>query len=188
MGHDVWRTLRDGEELGIDTPGHDIFDAAIKSCMGKVIGYNTTSMSEDERRYALSSIINSPVDVTSRIVPPFYCDLGFNIKLGRGVLINYNCTLLDCGEIRIGNNVLIGPGTQIVTAKHPMDHEKRRNLITTAHPVTIGDDVWIGAGVTILPGISIGARSVIGAGAVVTKDISPDIVAVGNPAKVLRQL
>ena len=188
MEQDIWRILREGGEIGFDTPGHDIFDVAIKACSEKVTRYNNTFMTDEERRSRLSEIINAPVYPTSRIVAPFFCDLGFNIKLGKGVLINYNCTLLDCGEIDIGNNVLIGPGTQIVTAKHPLDHKERRSLATTAHPVTIGDDVWIGAGATILPGITIGDRSVVGAGAVVTKDVPSDVIVVGNPARIMRSL
>jgi len=188
MERTVWDIINAGEEIDYNTPNRDDFDVKIKECVEKFIRYNSTSLTSDERGDLLSSIVGYPVDKNTRIVPPFYCDLGFNIKLGKNILINYNCVLLDTGEIRIGDNVLIGPGTKIVTAKHPLDHERRRVLATTGHTVVIEDDVWIGAGAVVLPGVTIGARSVVGAGAVVTKDVPPDTVVVGNPAKVLKKL
>jgi maltose O-acetyltransferase len=108
--------------------------------------------------------------------------------LGKNVLINYDCILLDTAEISIGDNTLIGPGSKLVTAKHHLEAEKRRNWAVGGEPIKIGEDVWFGAGVVVLPGVTIGARSIIGAGAVVTKDIPPDVIAGGNPAKVIRYL
>ena len=117
------------------------------------------------------------------IEPPFFCDYGYNIYIGKKVFFNFNCVLLDVMPIRIGSNVLFGPNVQIYTAAHPMDAIKRREGIEFAKSISIGNDCWIGGGVIILPGITIGDRCIVGAGAVVTKDIPSDSTVVGNPAK-----
>lgn len=119
---------------------------------------------------------------------PFYCDYGSNIHLGDRVFFNFNCTVLDAGEVRIGNDFMCGPNVQLYTAEHPIDPETRRTLVETAGPITIGNDVWIGGGAIICPGVCIGDGSVIGAGSVVTRDVPAGVVAVGNPCRVLRSL
>ena len=108
--------------------------------------------------------------------------------MGEGGFINYNCVMLDGAPIRIGKHVLIGPAVQIYTFIHPMDYRQRREPVEACRPVTIGDDCWIGGGAVICPGVTIGERTVIGAGSVVTKDVPSDVVAVGNPARILRRL
>lgn len=118
--------------------------------------------------------------------PPFYCDYGYNITAGNKVFFNFNCVVLDVAPVRIGNNVFFGPAVQIYTVNHPLDAAKRRTLLEQAMPVTIGDDVWIGGGVVILPGVSIGDSSVIAAGSVVTKDVPSGVLAGGNPCRVLK--
>ena len=118
----------------------------------------------------------------------FFCDYGYNIHLGDNVYINYNCTILDVNTVIIGNDVLIGPSVEIYTAVHPMDWKERATRIEYGKPVTIGNDVWIGGNTTICPGVRIGNRTVIGAGSVVTKDIPDDVLAAGNPAKIIRFL
>ena len=122
------------------------------------------------------------------IEPPFFCDYGYNIKVGDGVFFNFNCTLLDVMPITIGNAVLIGPSVQIYTAMHPANWEERASGKEFAKPVTIGDNVWLGGAAVICPGVTIGARSIIGAGSVVTRDIPPDVFAAGNPCKVIKRL
>jgi maltose O-acetyltransferase len=122
------------------------------------------------------------------IEPPFYCDYGYNIKVGDKVFFNFNCTLLDVMPITIGNAVLIGPSVQIYTAMHPTDWRQRATGLEFAKGVTIGDNVWIGGAAVICPGVTIGARSIIGAGSVVTRDIPPDVFAAGNPCKVIKPL
>ncbi|MCE9683699.1 sugar O-acetyltransferase [Halomonas alkalisoli] len=122
------------------------------------------------------------------IEPPFYCDYGGNISLGERVFFNFNCVILDVAQVTIGNHVLFGPGVQVYTATHPLDAEQRRSGLEAAKPITIGDDVWIGGGAILSPGVTIGARSVIGAGSVVTKDIPADVFAGGNPCRVIRSL
>ena len=184
----VWDILQSGEAVGRNTPGHDDYDAALNKCIEKRLIYNTMPLTPDERKATLSDLLGYEVDANTKVVPPIHCDLGFNIKLGKNVLINYDCILLDTEEISVGDNTLIGPGTKIVTAKHPIEAEKRRDWSVYGSPVRVEKDVWIGAGAVILPGVTVGARSIIGAGAVVTKDIPPDSVAVGNPARVLKSL
>ncbi len=122
------------------------------------------------------------------IEPPFYCDYGSNTSLGDKVYINFNCVILDVAEVAIGSNVLLAPAVQIYTATHPVEAETRRQWLEYAKPITIGDDVWIGGGAIICPGVTIGSRSVIGAGAVVTKDVPDDVIVAGNPAKIIRKL
>ena len=121
------------------------------------------------------------------IQPPFYCDYGFNIRVGRKCYFNFNCVVLDVCEVRIGDHTLFGPAVQIYTATHPMDFELRREQ-ESGKPVVIGSDVWVGGGAIICPGVTIGSRSVIGAGSVVTRDIPEGVFAAGNPCRVIRQL
>ena len=137
-------------------------------------------------RKLIAELLSNSKNVV-HIEPPFHCDYGYNIECGENVFFNVNCLVLDSAKIKIGSNVLFGPGVHVYTASHPLDKIERRNF-EMAKPVTIGDDCWIGGQVIICPGVTIGAGSVIGAGAVVTKDIPEDSLAVGNPAKVIRKL
>jgi maltose O-acetyltransferase len=119
------------------------------------------------------------------IEPPFYCDYGYNIHAGHNVYFNFNCILLDTCTITIGDNVLAGPGVHIYAATHPSDATERREIWEIGKPVTIGDDCWIGGQATILPGVTIGKRCIVGSGAVVTRDIPDDTKVGGNPARKL---
>lgn len=120
------------------------------------------------------------------IEPPFRCDYGYNIEIGDNFYSNYNCIILDCAKVTIGNNVMLAPNVSIFTAGHPIDAEKRNEGWEYAFPITIGNNVWIGGNTVINPGITIGDNVVIGSGSVVTKNIPADCIAVGNPCKVLR--
>lgn len=122
-----------------------------------------------------------------RIEPPFFCDYGTNISLGDEVFFNFNCVILDAARVRIGSRVLCAPGVQILAATHPVSTEQRRTGLELGKPVDVADDVWIGAGAILCPGVRVGARSVIGAGSVVTEDIPEGVVAVGNPCRVVRR-
>lgn len=122
------------------------------------------------------------------IEPPFYCDYGTNIFLGRNVYFNFNCVILDPAPVAIGDNVMFGPAVQIYTATHPLNASERRMGREFAQGIEIGPDVWVGGGAIILPGVHIGARSVIGAGSVVTRDIPEDVFAAGNPCRVVRHI
>jgi len=180
--------LRSGGTVGRGSPGHEEYDRVLTECIEKRLRYNTLPLTAEERRTALSDLLGYEVDAHTKVVPPFHCDQGFNIRLGRNVLINYDCVLLDTGDISIGDNVLIGPGSRLVTARHSLKAEERRDWSVSCSPIRIEEDVWLGAGVVVLPGVTIGARSVIGAGSVVTKDIPADVIAAGNPARVVRPL
>lgn len=122
------------------------------------------------------------------IKPPFYCDYGYNIHIGKNIMLNYNCVILDVCRVEIGDYTLIGPGTHIYTACHSLNPKERMNDVEFGKPVSIGKNVWIGGHCTILPGVIIGDNVVIGAGSVVTKSIPANVIAVGNPCKVIRSL
>lgn len=122
------------------------------------------------------------------IIQPLHVDNGFNIEVGDNFFANYNFTVLDSAKVRIGNNVFIAPNVGIYCAGHPFDVELRNQGLEYALPVTIGDSVWIGAGVQIMPGVSIGSGTTIGAGSIVTKDIPANVIAAGNPCRVIREI
>jgi maltose O-acetyltransferase len=148
---------------------------------------NATQETEQaRRRELLEKLLGSGGD-TAWIQPPFFCDYGSNIYLGKKVYFNFNCVLLDVCEIRIGDCTLFGPAVQLYTATHPLNAAERRRA-EFAKPIEIGSDCWIGGAAVILPGVKIGSRSVIGAGSVVTRDIPSGVVAAGNPCRVIREL
>lgn len=122
----------------------------------------------------------------SAIRPPFHCDYGFNIRLGAGVFLNFNCVILDVVEVTIGDGTQIGPGVQILTADHPRDPQERASGLEFGRPVRIGRNVWIGAGALVMPGVSIADDAIVGAGSVVTRDVPAGATVLGNPARVKR--
>lgn len=125
----------------------------------------------------------------SWVMPRFQCDYGYQIHMGANSFLNYDAILMDCATITIGDDVSIGPRAQLLTALHPInDHEARRQRFETAKPITIGNNVWLGGGVIVCAGVTIGDDAVIGAGSVVTRDIPPRVLAVGNPCRVVREL
>jgi maltose O-acetyltransferase len=145
---------------------------------------NASKESErDERRRILDDLFGSGGD-TAWLQPPFYCDYGSNIHLGTRVFFNFNCTVLDVCDVRVGDYTLFGPGVQILTPLHPRDAALRREQ-EYGKPIEIGADVWVGGGALILAGVRIGSRSIIGAGSVVSRDIPDDVLAVGNPCRVI---
>jgi maltose O-acetyltransferase len=156
-------------------------------CRNLCLELNATREEQvDERRRILAELLGKETDVWMQ--PPFFCDYGTNIDLGAKVFFNFNCVVLDVMKVTIGHNVLFGPSVQIYTATHPIDAAERRKWLEFAKPVTIGSDVWVGGGAIICPGVTIGDRTVIGAGSVVTKDVPADVFAAGNPCRVLRKL
>ena len=122
------------------------------------------------------------------INPPFYCDYGTHIEIGKNFFANYNCTIIDVAKVKIGNNCQFAPNVSIYTAGHPIHPVSRNSLYEYGISVTIGDNVWIGGNTVILPGVHIGSNTVIGAGSVVTKDIPDWVVAAGNPCRVVKQI
>lgn len=148
--------------------------------------FNATSEEEPDRRAEVLAELFAAVGDRIEIEPRFACDYGFNIRLGRNVFMNFDCILLDCNRITIGDNVLIGPGVHIYAATHPIEPAIRADGRELALPVTIGSDVWIGGGAIICPDVEIGDGTVIGAGSVVTRSIPSGKVAAGNPCRVIR--
>jgi maltose O-acetyltransferase len=140
----------------------------------------------EERARTLMELFGAETDAW--IQPPFFCDYGTNITLGKKVFMNFNCVVLDVAPVQIGDFVLFGPAVQVYAATHPLGASERRQGLEAGKPVVIGDDVWIGGGAVICPGVRVGARSVIGAGSVVTRDIPEEVFAAGNPCRVLRSL
>lgn len=138
------------------------------------------------RRELLLQIFSKGGD-TAWLQPPFFCDYGSNIELGERVFFNFNCTVLDVCKITIGDYCQFGSGVQILTPLHPLDAALRRKQEYGA-PVVIGSDVWVGSGAIILPGVTIGSRTVIGAGSVVSRSLPDDVLAVGNPCKIVRTI
>lgn len=122
------------------------------------------------------------------IEQPMYCDYGYNIEIGENFYSNHNLTILDGAKVKIGNYVFIGPDCGIYTAGHPIDVKQRNEGLEYAYPITIGDNVWIGGGVKIMPGVTVGNNTIIGSGSIVTKNIPSNVIAVGNPCKVIREI
>lgn len=149
--------------------------------------YNV-SLDEQETRTRLLRELVGAVGENVIVQPIFACDYGYNIQFGRNIFINYHCVFLDCARIEIGDNVQIGPCAQLYTAQHPIDPAIRRSGLESARPIRIDHDVWIGGGAIILPGVTIGAFSVVGAGSVVVHDVPPGTVVAGNPARLLRTI
>ncbi len=138
-----------------------------------------------ERRAVLRELFKA-VGHGATIRPPFHCDYGFNISLGHGVFLNFNCVILDVVAVTIGDHTQIGPGVQILTADHPRDPEVRKSGLENGREIHIGKNVWIGGGAIILPGVTVGDDAIIAAGAVVTKDVAPGTTVAGVPAKPVR--
>lgn len=139
----------------------------------------------DAIRLAWSELTGSPVDETFSLIPPVYSEHGLSIRVGRNVFINQGCTLNDIGGIEIGDDVMIGPRVSLITSGHPLDPHLRRKQIVAA-PIVIQRNVWLGAAAMVLQGVTVGADSVVAAGAVVTRDVPPGVLVAGLPAKVLK--
>jgi len=148
--------------------------------------FNDAAHDDDAgRRRAIGELLGS-VGPDTEIRPPFRCDYGTHIDIGAGTFVNFGLVALDVAAINIGDDVQIGPGVQLLTPIHPVDPEQRRAKWESGLPIAIGDNVWLGGGVIVLAGVTVGADSVVGAGSVVTRDVPPGVVVAGNPARHLR--
>jgi maltose O-acetyltransferase len=148
--------------------------------------FNFSQPDQVDLRKDVISCLFGKIGFNYLIRPPFYCDYGCHIFAGDNLYINYDCTILDCNTVHLGNNVLLAPKVQIYTAYHPTNPEIRLSGKELAAPVTIGDNVWLGGGAIVCPGISIGSNVTIGAGSVVTKNIPDNVIAAGNPCRVIK--
>ena len=180
----VWDKMKSGA-------WYDAEDESLRTlraqCRSKLQQFNAMPVSDKQKAI---DILYELLDAQEglNIEAPFHCDYGKNIHLGRQFYANFNFSVLDEADVIIGDHVFIGPNVGIYTAIHPLDAQTRNKCIERAEGVRIGDDVWIGGGAQILPGVTIGSRSVIGAGSVVTHDIPDDVVAAGNPCRIIRSL
>jgi maltose O-acetyltransferase len=149
--------------------------------------YNASLNLTEPERHAMLAELLAGVGDGVKIRPPFYCDYGYNIRLGKGVFLNFNCVILDIVEVRIGDLTQIGPGVQILTADHPRDPEQRKMALEYGRPIRIGANVWIGGGALIMPGVSIGDNAIVGAGSVVTRNVAAGTTVAGNPARPIKR-
>ena len=169
-----------GELYNSATPQIQAEQQAAMRWLSRYNGMVTASASE---RLSVLRERLAAVGPASDIRPPFYCDYGFNISIGSGVFLNFNCVILDVVAVSIGDKTQIGPGVQILTADHPRDPAERLSGLEFGRPIAIGRNVWIGGAAILLPGVTIGDDAIIGAGAVVTRDVASGATVAGNPAR-----
>lgn len=178
------RMLAGDDYLCID---EDLFDG-LKKAARAAGRFNAAYWEDPDAAQALLSDLLGSIAPDTYIRAPLYVDYGENITIGSGCFANYGLVALDVAPITIGNDVMFGPNVQLLTPNHPIDPERRRAKLESAKPIAIHDNVWLGGGVIVLGGVTIGENSIVGAGAVVTKDIPANVIAVGNPARVVRSL
>ena len=183
------KTARQLQEEGLL---YDVFEQELTDIKDRTYGLvsELSRASHFDMEYVMSLVrkIVAKIGQDSYIVPPFRCDYGYNIEIGENFYSNYNCTILDCAKVTIGNNVLFAPNVSLFTAGHPIDATLRAQEYEYAFPITIGNDVWIGGNTVINPGVTIGSNVVIGSGSVITKDIPSNCIAAGNPCRVIRDI
>ena len=157
-------------------------------CKDICFEYNNTRPSQLSRAKDLLRKLFGKTDGDFTIQAPFWCDYGYNIEIGKRFYANHGLVILDCAKVTFGDDVFIAPNCGFHTAGHPIDAERRNQGLEYAWPITVGDNVWFGAGVQVCPGVTIGSNTVIGAGSVVTRDIPDNVIAAGNPCRVLREI
>ncbi len=162
--------------------------AEMLKCKDKCFEINSIKPSEVERRKNLFKELLGKTSENFTILSPFWCDYGYNIEIGENFFANHNCVILDGAKVKFGDNVFIAPDCGFYTAGHPVDSQRRNKGLEYAYPITVGNNVWFGGGVRVMPGVTIGNDVVIGGGSVVTHDIPDNVIAVGNPCRVLRQI
>jgi acetyltransferase-like isoleucine patch superfamily enzyme len=163
---------------------HRFMHRAAQEALRIVAELNTGYRTSEEVLALLSQLTGTIMDESVTVFPPFYCEFGKNLTLGKGAFINMGCRFQDAGGITIGEGALVGHGTTLTTLNHAVDPDRRADMIPA--PIVIGRKVWLGAAVTVVPGVTIGAGAIVGAGAVVTKDVPANAIVAGVPAKVLR--
>lgn len=183
---DLLTLLNAGETIPGGSPGHAVMHETSQEAL-RIAGELNTGYHEPNRvRELLGALIGTPVDDTVTLFPPFTADFGKNISIGKRVFINSGCRFQDQGGITIGDDSLIGHNVAIATLQHGIDPHRRADLLPA--PVSIGRNVWLGANVTVLPGVTIGDDAVVGAGSIVTKDVPAGSIAYGSPARVIRTI
>lgn len=160
----------------------------VLKCKDMCFEYNSIKPSDLEARTKLIKKLFGKTSGNFTVLAPFWCDYGYNIEIGENFYSNNNCVILDGAKVKFGDNVFIAPNCGFYTAGHPADSARRNLGLEYAHPITVGNNVWIGGGVQVMPGVTIGNNVVIGGGSVVTHDIPDNVIAVGNPCRVLREI
>ena len=170
------------------TPESAAMVAGVRRAMAITPRLNRLTYADaEEIRAVFSELVGYTVDDGFMLIPPFYTEHGTDLRIGRNVFINQNCTIYDLGGVEIGDDVMIGPNVSLITSGHPLEPSRRRAGVT-ASPIVIGRNVWIAAGATVIGGVTIGDNSVVAAGAVVTRDVPPDTLVAGVPATSVRAL
>ncbi len=182
----VFERMLAGEPLRKDDPEYARFGEVVARTIRLCVEMNATATDVDQVRTRLSEIIGAEVDPLTIVFPPFYTNFGRFISLGKNVFINHNCSFLDIGGITIEDDVQIGPSVNLTSENHPLDPTDRKTVLPKQ--IVIKRNAWIGAGATILPGVTVGENSVVAAGAVVSRDVPPNTVVTGVPAKVVKTL
>ena len=183
---DIFQRMQAGEPLRKDNPDYSRFGEVVARTIRLCVEMNATATDVDQVRTRLSDIIGTEIDPSTAIFPPFHTNFGRFIRLGKNVFINHACSFLDIGGITVEDDVLIGPNVSLVTENHPTDPNDRKTVLLK--PIVLKRNAWIGAAATILPGVTIGENAIVAAGAVVSRDVPPNTVVAGVPAKVVRTL
>ena len=184
MMNDIFAKDLSGEMVSPDEPGYDELIADIFATIKTATEMNTGYRTPEEVHEYMERILDKELDATTTVLPPLYIDYGKPVNIGKRCFIQQCCTFFGRGGITIGNDVFIGPKVQLITTNHGTAPSQRR--VTVSRPIVIGRNVWLGAGVIVLPGVTIGENSIIGAGSVVNHDIPANVIAAGSPAKVIK--
>ena len=181
---DIFERMKAGEPIRKDDPEYSKFSEVVSKTIQRCVQMNAVATNVDQVRKKLSEIIGTAIDDSTTVFPPFYTNFGQHISLGKNVFINHACSFLDIGGITIEEDVQIGPRVNLTSENHPLDPEDRKTLILS--PVLVKRNAWIGAGATVLPGVTVGENSIVAAGAVVSRDVPPNTVVAGIPAKIIK--
>ena len=183
---DIFERMKAGEPIRKDDAEYGKFGEVVSRTIQLCVQMNATATDVDQVREKLSEIIGTKIDDSTTVFSPFYTNFGQHISLGKNVFINHACSFLDIGGITIEDDVQIGPRVNFTSENHPLDPDDRKTLLLS--PVLVKRNVWIGAGATILPGVTIGENSIVAAGAVVSRDVPPNTVVAGIPAKIIKTI
>ncbi len=183
---DIFQRMQLGEPLRTDDPEYPRFAEVVSRTIRLITHMNASVQDVDQVRLQLSEITGTEIDASTTIFPPFYTNFGRFIKLGKNVFINHACSFLDLCSITIEDEVMIGPKVNLITENHPLEPGDRKTVLLK--PIVVKRNAWIGAAATILPGVTIGENAVVAAGAVVSKDVPPNTIVAGIPAKVVKTL
>lgn len=186
ISKDIFERLKDGEPIRLDDSQYPKVQEVISRTINLISELNAFSKDVDQIRKRLSVVIGTEIDDSTIVFAPFYTNFGRFTKIGKNVFVNHACTFLDMGGIIIEDDVLIGPKVNLITENHPMEPENRKSLICRA--ILVKRNAWIGAAATVLPGVTIGENAVVAAGAVVTRDVPPNTIVAGVPAKPVKKI